>query len=181
LNKRSSDCQPSSVRLNYGRCRLRVEWTSDEFEPTKIIDVLHGLGYQAHPFLIADSESSEADEMHWLLRCLAIAGFAAMNVMLLSVSVWAGNATRMGTETRDFFHWLSALITLPAAAFAGQPFFISAFAAIRSRRLNMDVPISVGVTVTLLMSVIETLHHATHAYFDFRHHAVVFSFSGSRS
>ena len=67
---------------------------------------------------------------------------------------------------RDFFHWLSALIALPAAAYAGQPFFRSAFHALRTRNVNMDVPISVGVTLALGMSVVETLHHAEHAYFD---------------
>ena len=89
-----------------------------------------------------------------------------MNVMLLSVSVWAGNASDITPETRDFFHWLSALIVLPAAAFAGQPFFLSALRGLRAGSLNMDMPISIGVGLALTMSVIETLNHAEHAYFD---------------
>ena len=72
----------------------------------------------------------------------------------------------MTPETRDLFHWLSALIALPAAAYAGQPFFQSALRALRTRRLNMDVPISLGVLLALGMSVIETANHAQHAYFD---------------
>jgi Cu2+-exporting ATPase len=72
----------------------------------------------------------------------------------------------MTPETRDFFHWLSALIALPAAAYAGRPFFTSAVAALRARRLNMDVPISLGVILALAMSLAETLAHAPHAYFD---------------
>jgi len=100
------------------------------------------------------------------MKCLAVAGFAAMNIMLLSVSVWSGNAGDMTQETRDFFHWLSALIALPAAAYAGRPFFRSALRAIRGRQLNMDVPISLGVLLALGMSVVETADHAQHAYFD---------------
>jgi Cu2+-exporting ATPase len=72
----------------------------------------------------------------------------------------------MGQETRDFFHWLSALIALPAAAYAGQPFFQSAWSALKSRQLNMDVPISLGVLLALGMSLVETIRHAEHAYFD---------------
>ena len=101
-----------------------------------------------------------------LLRCLGVAAFAAMNVMLLSVAVWSGNASDITPEQRDFFHWLSALIALPAAAYAGRPFFRSAIRAMRARRLNMDVPITVGVVLALAMSVVETLNHAMHAYFD---------------
>src|SRR5258708_23560828 len=89
-----------------------------------------------------------------------------MNIMLLSVSVWAGSVTDITPETRDFFHWLSALIALPAAAFAGQPFFTSAFKALRTRRTNIDVPISIGVTLALGVSLYETAVSAEHAYFD---------------
>ncbi len=104
--------------------------------------------------------------MRFLLRCLAVAGFAAMNIMLLSVSVWSGNATDITDETRDLFHWISALIALPAAAYAGQPFFRNASRAIRNRSMTMDVPISLGVCLALGMSLYETVHHAHHAYFD---------------
>jgi P-type Cu2+ transporter len=37
---------------------------------------------------------------------------------------------------------------------------------VKARRLNMDVPITVGVLLALGMSVVETLNHAEHAYFD---------------
>ena len=89
-----------------------------------------------------------------------------MNIMLLSVSVWSGNVTDITPETRDFFHWASALIALPAAAYAGRPFFTSAWQALRSATLNMNVPISLGVSLALVMSVVETVNHAEHAYYD---------------
>ena len=89
-----------------------------------------------------------------------------MNIMLLSVAVWSGNISDITPEQRDFFHWLSALIALPAAAYAGRPFFYSAIRAVKARRMNMDVPITVGVLLALGMSVVETLNHAEHAYFD---------------
>jgi Cu2+-exporting ATPase len=72
----------------------------------------------------------------------------------------------MSQETRDLFHWLSAAIALPAAAYAGQPFFQSAFRALRAGRTNMDVPISIGVVLALGMSLVETAMHAEHAFFD---------------
>ena len=112
------------------------------------------------------AEQEEAAEARRLLRCLAVAGFAAMNIMLLSVSVWSGNVTDITPETRDFFHWASALIALPAAAYAGRPFFTSAWQALRARSLNMNVPISLGVILALGMSVVETANHAEHAYYD---------------
>jgi P-type Cu2+ transporter len=131
-----------------------------------VIEAVERIGYRAHPFEPERAETDEAEQARWLMKCLAVAGFAAMNVMLLSVSVWSGSISDMTPQTRDFFHWLSALIALPAAGYAGQPFFQSALRAIRARHLNMDVPISLGVILALGMSVVETAAHAEHAYFD---------------
>src|ERR1043166_4529778 len=60
----------------------------------------------------------------------------------------------------------AAVIVLPAAAYAGQPFFQSAWRAFKAGGVNMDVPISIGVILALGMSVVETMQHAEHAYFD---------------
>ena len=117
--------------------------------PRDIVQALERIGYHAHPFAPERVEADDSRQAKWLLKCLAVAGFAAMNVMLLSISVWSGNVSDMTPETRDLFHWLSALIALPAAAYAGQPFFQSAWRALRTRQLNMDVPITVGVTLAL--------------------------------
>ena len=154
------------ARVNLSDRRVAVEWRDGEVDPARFIDRLSELGYRAYPFDSSQSAANEEQETRTLLRCLGVAAFAAMNVMLLSVAVWSGNVSDISPEQRDFFHWLSALIALPAAAYAGRPFFHSAIRAIRARRLNMDVPISVGVLLALGMSVAETFHHATHAYFD---------------
>ncbi len=154
------------ARVNYTSHRLAVEWADPAFDPAAVIEALGAIGYRAYPFSFDETEEREARRARWLLRCVAVAGFAAANVMLLSISVWAGNVSDMTPATRDFFHWLSALIVLPAAAFAGQPFFQSAIAALRAKSLNMDVPISVGILLALAMSVAETARHAQEAYFD---------------
>ncbi len=154
------------ARVNYTLRRVAVDWRDGAISPAAIVEALARLGYKAYPFTAGAAEAAADGELKRLLRALAIAGFAAMNIMLLSVSVWAGSLTDITAETRDFFHWLSALIALPAAAFAGQPFFLSAFKALRTRRTNMDVPISIGVTLALGVSVYETAISAEHAYFD---------------
>ena len=156
----------TDARLNFTNRRLHVAWSDGVFKPAQILQTLESIGYRGHPFLPLHAEQAEAAEARRLLRCLAVAGFAAMNVMLLSVSVWSGNVTDITPETRDFFHWASALIALPAAAYAGRPFFASAWQALRARSLNMNVPISLGVILALGMSVVETANHAEHAYYD---------------
>ncbi len=155
------------ARVNYTNRRLLLEWRDDAFDLSAAFERLRRMGYTLHPFELAESEREEIETSRWLLRCLAIAGFAAMNIMMLSAGIWVGEGGGdIDPATRDLFHGVSALIALPAAAFAGQPFFRSAVAALRAGRLNMDVPISLGVLLALGMSVYETLTHAEHAYFD---------------
>lgn len=154
------------ARVNLTDRRVALEWRRGDLDPSRFIDRLAELGYKAYPFEKVGAEARDADNARFLLRCLGVAAFATMNVMMLSVPVWSGNVSDMIPEQRDFFHWLSALIALPAAAYAGQPFFRSAFRALRTGNVNMDVPISIGVMLALGMSVVETFHHAEHAYFD---------------
>jgi len=155
----------TEARLNYTNRRLHVAW-ADPFRPAQILQTLENIGYRAHPFIPLRAEQEEAAEARRLTRCLAVAGFATMNIMLLSVSVWSGNVTDITPETRHFFHWASALIALPTAAYAGRPFFESAWQALRAKSLNMNVPISLGVILALGMSLVETANHAEHAYYD---------------
>src|SRR5256714_374670 len=153
------------ARVNLTDRRVALEWKG-ALDPARFIDRLAELGYNAYPFETASAEAAETEQSRFLLRCLGVAAFATMNVMMLSIPVLSGNISDMIPEQRDFFHWLSALIALPAAAYAGQPFFRSAWRALRTRNVNMDVPISIGVALALAMSVVETLGHAEHAYFD---------------
>jgi P-type Cu2+ transporter len=154
------------ARVNLTDRRVALEWKQGALDPSRFIDRLAELGYKAYPFETAGAEAAENEQSRFLLRCLGVAAFATMNVMMLSVPVWSGNVSDMLPEQRDFFHWMSALIALPAAAYAGQPFFRSAYRALRTRSVNMDVPISIGVLLALGMSLVETANHAEHAYFD---------------
>ncbi|RUW76913.1 cation-translocating P-type ATPase [Mesorhizobium sp. M4B.F.Ca.ET.049.02.1.2] len=147
-----------SARVNLSTKRVSVRWRGDEVPP--FVAALGRLGYQAHLFA---PEIDEKDRtLSELIRAVAVAGFAAGNIMLLSVSVWSGAEG----ATRDLFHWVSALIAIPALAFACGIFFRSAWNALRHGRMNMDVPIAVGVSLAYAMSLYETINHGDHAYFD---------------
>lgn len=153
------------ARASLGAKRVSVTFDAAATEPLKLIEVLDRSGYRAAES-VGSADESAAARADDLLRRLGVAGFAAANVMLLSVSVWAGAASDMDQSAADLFHWLSALIAMPAIAYAGQPFFRSAAAALRSRHLNMDVPISLGILLATAMSLFQTLRGTEQVYFD---------------
>ncbi|MEZ5961393.1 MAG: heavy metal translocating P-type ATPase [Hyphomonadaceae bacterium] len=155
----------TDARLNLSTSRLRVAWSPGALAPTTITEALARIGYGAAAFDPAAAIREVDEEGRKLLRYLAVAGFAAMNIMMFSVPVWSGDG-EMGEGTRTLLHWISALIAIPAALYAAQPFFRSAWQALRARRANMDVPISLAVVLTLGISIVETLQQGEHAYFD---------------
>ena len=149
----------TAVRVNLSLKRLTVTGPAD---PARIEAALRNLGYEAYPLDLEALTSARDTVGRALLTRMAVAGFAMMNVMLLSVAVWSGAAD----ATRDLFHLISAAIALPVIAYAGQPFFQTAWTALRVGRLNMDVPISLAILLAAGMSLFETLHSGAHAYFD---------------
>lgn len=152
----------TSARANLSTKRVTVQWQPRADYHVNFLQSLADLGFEASLFDLEDVSSSARQTGRQLLICLAVAGFAAANVMLLSVSVWSG----ADAETEKLFQLISGLIAVPASLFAVRPFLTSALGALRNRRLNMDVPITLAVLMALGMSIHESLIGHHEAYFD---------------
>ncbi|MDP2330290.1 MAG: copper-translocating P-type ATPase [Reyranella sp.] len=154
------------ARVSLSTRRLSLRWRGPAADANNYAGLVAALGFRLAPYEAVAATAGDDRDTRELLRCLAVAGFAAANVMLLSVAVWSGEDGSMGEATRALFHWLSAAIALPAVAYAGRPFFRSAYAALTAGRTNMDVPISIGVTLACVISLHETWVGERHTFFD---------------
>lgn len=148
------------ARVNFSAKQLAISH-EPSIDDRALVLAIAKLGFDAQP-LSANPLGNDHAERKRLIRALGVAGFGMMNIMLLSVSIWSG-ATGI---TRALFYWLSALIAVPTVAYAGRPFFSSALMALRYRRTNMDVPISIGVLLATGMSLYETIAGGREAYFE---------------
>ena len=156
----------TAARVNFSTRRLAVAWRDGALTPISLLETLAARGYRAMPFRAESLAALQDNEDRALLRALAVSGFASANIMLLSVSVWSGLASDMGEATRGLFHWISALIAVPAVAYAGRPFYRSAWSAVRRWSMNMDVPITLAVILALAMSLYQTMTAGEQVYFD---------------
>jgi Cu2+-exporting ATPase len=154
-----------NARANLSARRVTVTFNPAETSPEIVIAAIKAAGFSAAP-LIEGQDEVHAARVNELMPRVGVAGFAAANIMLLSVSVWSGHASDMDDAMKTLFHWISALIALPAIAYSGQPFFKSALAALRAGRLNMDVPISLGIILATAMSFVQTMRGTDQVYFD---------------
>jgi Cu2+-exporting ATPase len=151
-----------AARVNLTLKRAQID-TDPGMTAAEMVAAVEALGYEAHELDAGSLAATGSDRAgRDLLMRLAVSGFAMMNVMLLSVSVWSGAEA----ATRDMFHWISAAIALPAIGFSGQPFFRNAWSALRQGKLNMDVPITLAILLAVVTSLWETALSGHHAYFD---------------
>lgn len=154
-----------SARLNFSTRRLVVTWQGDMTLADQFAQDLIDMGYPVHPFH-HKKDTHQNTEERTLLFALGVSGFAMGNIMLLSFGLWLAGPATMGVGMRDFLHLISALIAIPAVAYAGQPFFKSALRVLAKGHTNMDVPISVGLLLTSGISLFQLFQHGEHAYFD---------------
>lgn len=150
------------ARLNLSTKRLTLTWQGPLTVAEAAMAAANKAGYGLTPYDPVSLERKADAEERFLLKCLAVAGFASMNVMLLSVSLWSGAEG----ATRVLFQWLSALIVLPALAYAGRPYFRAAYNGITHKRLGMEVPISVALVLTSAISLYDTVVGYGETYFE---------------
>ncbi|CUH12758.1 Copper-exporting P-type ATPase A [Jannaschia seosinensis] len=144
-----------AARVNLGRRRVRVV-TAPGLGAAPACAALQAAGFEAHELDETTIAAGTDETGRTLLARVAVAGFAMMNVMALSVAVWSGASA----ATEALFHWVSAAIALPALAFAAVPFFASAWAALRAGRVNMDTPIAIAIVLASAASLHETMFGA---------------------
>lgn len=164
IEKTLNGCENVEARVNVTQRRLKLVWAGGRERGNELVSSVAALGFKFSP--VTEKNTNDDAEKKFLLRCMAVSGFATGNIMIFSVALWFSSRNTMGASTRDLMHWMSALIALPAVVYAGRPFFNSAWKALRHFRTNMDVPISLAIILSSGMSLFETVSHGEYVYFD---------------
>jgi Cu2+-exporting ATPase len=152
----------AEARLNLSTGKLSV--SGPHLSGEIILKRIEALGYRARPYEAAASQDDDRAEGRTLLKCLAVSGFATVFVMGLTDAIWYG--PDLPASLRQNFFWLAGAVAIPAALYAGQPFFRSALKGLAARRTNMDLPISLALLLALGLSLWQTAQNGVHTYFD---------------
>ena len=146
--------------------RIRIAWDPQRAALSQLLQRLSLLGYR--PYL-AGGEASErarlADRRRWLLR-LGIAGLGAFQAMMLAEALYLDVNNTMPLPTRDFFRWLTFLVSTPVVFYSGWPFLIGAWRELRNRHLGMDTLIASSTLLAYFASLVETIRGGPHVWYD---------------
>ncbi|MCL1623540.1 heavy metal translocating P-type ATPase [Moraxella sp. Tifton1] len=155
-----------ACQVNLTQQRMRVSWNEELCDIGQILQAVHSVGYDAKPYRQDTHEAMLKQQNKQMLIRLAISALGAMQAMMFSIGMYFGEYSGILIEHRDFLRYVALFVTIPVMFYAGVPFFSSAMSAIKAKRVNMDVPVSIALFVTFGASVYATLTGTGEAYFD---------------
>lgn len=155
----------SNSQVDFPKKRVRITYNSNKTTLQELVTLLARIGYE--PYIsLKDLDARDDRKDRSLVYKVGIAGFAFGNVMFLSFPEYFDVGEYWLEQFKVVFRWLMFAFSLPVVFYSGQDFFISAYKGLRSRYLNMDVPIALGILVLFVRSTLEILFDWGSGFFD---------------
>ena len=155
----------SLSQVNFGKKTVRVSYNTEAFSLKQLVLLLSSVGYE--PYIsLDDYKTGQENVNRSLIYKLGIAGFAFGNVMFLSFPEYFEVNEFWLEQYKHVFRWIMFAFSLPVVFYAAQDYFISAFKAIKTKILNIDIPIALGVVVLFLRSTAEIVFDIGSGFFD---------------
>ncbi len=156
------DSTVSSSELHFGENILEIT-LSPQGQLSNIASLIHRMGYIPHPLAKGFNlrEELKRDNRKDLIR-IGVAAGCAMNIMLFSISVYAGLTGSMGV----LFNWLQFILFIPILLFSAVPFYRGSLRALRYGQISIDLPITIALVASSFFSVASILQGGNQVYFD---------------
>jgi Cu2+-exporting ATPase len=156
----------SEVAANALTGRIRIVWDAARTPLSSLLSRLASLGYRPS---LATGEARERERRRernrWLIR-LGVAGLGSMQAMMFAEALYLDTAREMSDPTRDFFRWITFLVSTPVVFYAGWPFIEGMVRELRGRRLGMDTLIAGSTLLAYFASLLETVRGGVHVWYD---------------
>ncbi len=154
------------VRVNVATHVCQFRWQDDLCKLSEVFSALKTIGYRPQPGLEAESQALRKNEQKTALLRIGVAGLGMMQVGMVGIALHAGDIQGMANSWQHYLRWVSLLFALPVMLYSAQPFFKSAARVLRLKRLNMDVPVSLALSLAFIASVVGTISNQGEVYFD---------------
>lgn len=159
-----------SADVNSTSGHARVVWSADMTKPSTWISAVSKAGYRALPALESFSVDSRRKNQRLMFWRLLVAGFCMMQVMMYAMPTYYASPGEMTADTLNLMRWASWVLTLPVLLFSCGPFFSNALNDLKQRQMSMDMPVTMGILITFLVSTAATFEPSgwwgNEVYFD---------------
>ena len=154
------------IAVNVQARRGVVTWDQQRLSLSQVLTALKKIGYTAMPFQPDRHEASYRKEDKSFLKKLGLAGLMTMQVMMLMAGLYFDLFGNIEAETKQYFYWVSLVLTTPVVLYSGSVFYLGALKALSARTVNMDVPVTLAVFGTYIAGIKATLLETGEVYFE---------------
>ncbi len=154
------------VQVDVATGFVRINWQPTVLRLSKIASILASIGYRPHLPLAGAEAMGRQEERREALKRLGVAGLGMMQVMMYAVALYAGESMGISEGSERFLQWVSLIVTTPVLVYSGRVFYTSAWRSLSHRRVGMDVPVALAISIAFIMSCFNFLTGNGHVYFD---------------
>lgn len=154
------------VQVDVATGFVRINWRPDKMQLSKIAAILSGIGYRPHLPLSGAESLGRQKERRSAMKRLGVAGLGMMQVMMFATGLYAGDAMGIDEAPERFLQWVSLIVTAPVLLYSGKVFYTSAWRSLSNRRVGMDVPVALAISIAFIMSCVNFFTGHGHVYFD---------------
>ena len=154
------------VQVDVATGFVRINWWPEKLRLSKIAAILAGVGYRPHLPLAGAESLGRQQERRNAQKRLGVAGLGMMQVMMYAAGLYAGDAMGISAGFERFLQLISLIVTTPVLLYSGRVFYTSAWRSLSHRRVGMDVPVALAISIAFIMSCINFSTGNGHVYFD---------------
>jgi Cu2+-exporting ATPase len=152
--------------VNASTQRLSIIWHGNQSQISEYIKIINEIGYKALPLIDFEIEKSQSKLEKNYLQRIALTGVIWIQNMMISMGIWGDVIGEIGVNSRIFMNICAAFLTIPIIIYSSKPFFITGWNGIKNKRSHMDIPISIAIIITLLISVYSTIVGTINVFYE---------------
>ena len=155
----------STSQVNFGEKKVRVTYNPEKTSLKDIVYLLSSIGYEPYISLENFDEGKKKVDRSLIYK-IGVAFFCFGNIMLLSFPEYFEVEEYWINQYRGFFRWLIFGLSLPSFIYSASGYYVSAWKSIKSRMLNIDIPIALGIIVMFVRSTVDIVFDYGQGFFD---------------
>lgn len=155
----------NTSQVNFPDKKVRINYNPELVSVKQIVTLLSSIGYE--PYISLENYENGKEKIDRSLTYkLGVAFFCFGNIMLLSFPEYFEVEEYWLDQYRGFFRWLIFALSLPSFFYSASGYYVSAYKSIRSKMLNIDIPIALGIVVMFIRSTFDIIMDYGSGFFD---------------
>ncbi|MDI6045983.1 heavy metal translocating P-type ATPase [Flavobacterium yafengii] len=155
----------STSQVNFPEKRVRITFNPEVVSIKTIVYLLSSIGYE--PYISLENYETGTNNVDRSLTYkLGVAFFCFGNIMLLSFPEYFEVKEFWLDQYRGFFRWLIFALSLPSFFYSASGYYVSAYKSIKTKMLNIDIPIALGIVVMFVRSTFDIVMDYGSGFFD---------------